>query len=165
MVFVLIRYKVYRHQKLAEPHVASNVRYIAFPLSTNTLLTRCKQRAVHYLAMRASTLFILSKGQYVGIRSPLNTEKGRAKFGTAPIVCVAIGEPSCLGGQAGRRHGPLPLSAGLMAYFSMAALRAARASLSPRLVDAAWFWIAGVSSRLAFLAVAAAFFSARASAR
>ena len=33
-------------RKYAEPHVASNVRYIASSMRTNSLLTRCKQRAV-----------------------------------------------------------------------------------------------------------------------
>ena len=48
--------------------------------------------------------------------------------------------------------------------FSILAFSSARASMSPRLVEAAWFWIAGASSFLgAFLA--AALRSARASAR
>lgn len=48
--------------------------------------------------------------------------------------------------------------------FSIFAFKAARASLSPKLVEAAWFWIVAVlSSFLADLRVA--FFSARASAR
>ena len=36
---------IYKHLLFAEPHVASNVRYIAFPLSTNSLLTPCLEEA------------------------------------------------------------------------------------------------------------------------
>ena len=34
-------------QNVVGPHVASNVRYIAFPLRTNSLLTPCKVRYFH----------------------------------------------------------------------------------------------------------------------
>ena len=36
--------RTYYYLPSAEPHVASNVRYIAFSMSTNTLLTPCKAR-------------------------------------------------------------------------------------------------------------------------
>ena len=39
-----------------EPHVASNVRYIAFSMRTNSVLTRCKQRAVRYSPQCTNTL-------------------------------------------------------------------------------------------------------------
>ena len=38
----------------ADPHVASNVRYITFPLRRNTLLTPCKQGAVHFSPRRTA---------------------------------------------------------------------------------------------------------------
>ena len=38
-------FKEYKHLKTAEPHVASNVRYIAFAMRTNSPNTRCWQGA------------------------------------------------------------------------------------------------------------------------
>ena len=35
-------------QNVVGPHVASNVRYIAFPLSTNSLLTPCNVRYISF---------------------------------------------------------------------------------------------------------------------
>ena len=39
----------------AEPHVASNVRYIAFSMRTNTLLTPSKARYISYLGHTPNT--------------------------------------------------------------------------------------------------------------
>ena len=43
--YYILRYK---HLFFAEPHVASNVRYIAFPLSTNSLLTPSNVRYISF---------------------------------------------------------------------------------------------------------------------
>ena len=41
--------------KFAEPHVASNVRYIAFSMRTNTLLTPIKARYISHLGYTPNT--------------------------------------------------------------------------------------------------------------
>ena len=45
---ILLLYIRYKHLLFAEPHVASNVRYIAFPLRTNSLLTPSKVRYISF---------------------------------------------------------------------------------------------------------------------
>ena len=45
-ILVLAFLEYIMHCLFAEPHVASNVRYIVFAMRTNTLLTPCEQGAV-----------------------------------------------------------------------------------------------------------------------